>query len=439
MWDFTTRVVIGDCTWLDENPKSASAPAGETNGISVTINTAGLTAGNTYAAEIVIASDDPDDSPACVAVRLTIGPPSAPPEVSSVTATQRSDGLGMVDISYTVLDSEQSTVDISLEYWNPGGSWHSCTNTAGHVGPGVSTGTGRAATWNAKAQLGTTYISGCKVRVTADDGAGGNDSEEGNTFNLDTAPPTGYGCASPADEAECISIGGALVSSIASDNYPPIEYKFAIASDPAFSQNLQESGWQLSTTWTPATTLSCGKAYWWRVKARDAKHNEGAWSSSFTFTTIYKFDLALKAGWNMISLPLESCTGETDPGVILPDVEVIYTWNCQTTSYDSPGEIVPGKGYWALVFEDVTETIYGTPVEEYQLSSGCEGWHMIGSLHVDGQVNVSIGSVYGSLYHWNPETLTYMARPLDDVRPGEGYWLLAFADLSISVVPEPSA
>jgi len=158
---------------------------------------------------------------------------------------------------------------------------------------------------------------------------------------------------------------------------------------------------------------------------------------SITANFIYKFDLVLKSGWNMISLPLESCTGETDPGVILPDVEAIYAWNCQNTSYDSPTEIIPGKGYWALVFEDVTETIYGTPVEEYQLSSDCEGWHMVGSLYVDGQVNVGSGSVYGSLYHWDPETLSYIARPLDDARPGEGYWLLAFTDFSISVVPKP--
>jgi len=363
---------------------------------------------------------------------------NTPPEVSGVSATQRSDGSGIVDIGYDVSDNEQSTVDVSLEYWDLSGSWHSCTNTAGDVGPGINTGTGKAATWDAKSQLGAAYISGCKVRVTAEDGAGGSDSEESNTFDLDTAPPTGYGCVSPEDEAECVSIDEALVCSTASDDSTPIEYKFAIASDAAFTQDLQESDWQQSTIWTPTTALSYGQAYWWRVKARDAKNNEGEWSSSFTFTTIYKFDLMLKAGWNMVSLPLESCTGETDPGVILPDVEVIYTWNCETTSYDSPSEIVPGKGYWALVFDDITETIYGTPVEEYQLSSDCEGWHMVGSLYVDGQVNVGSGSVYGSLYHWNPETLSYIARPLDDVRPGEGYWLLAFTDFSISVVPKPT-
>ena len=358
------------------------------------------------------------------------------PVVSSVSATQRSDGSGVVEISYGVSDSEQATVDVSLEYWDPSASWHSCTNTTGDVGSGINTGTGKVATWDAKAQLGPACISGCKVRVTADDGAGGSDSVESNTFDLDIAPPTGYGCASPANEAECVSIDVALVCSTASDDSLPVSYYFQLAEDDAFSVGLQESGWQQSTNWTPATTLSYGTTYWWRVKARDAENNESAWSSPFTFVTIYKFDLALKSGWNMISLPLENCTGETDPAVILPDVEVIYTWNCETTSYDSPSAIIPGKGYWALVFENTTETIYGTPVEEYQLSSACEGWHMVSSLYVEGQVNVTYGSVYDTLYHWNPETLSYIARPLDDVRPGEGYWLLAFTDFSISVVPK---
>jgi hypothetical protein len=115
---------------------------------------------------------------------------STPPEISSVSATQRSDGSGIVDISYDVSDIEQSTVDVALEYWDPAGSWHSCNNTAGDVGPGINTGTGKAATWDARAQLGEVYISGCKARVTADDGTCGTDSDESNTFDLDTAPPT---------------------------------------------------------------------------------------------------------------------------------------------------------------------------------------------------------------------------------------------------------
>jgi hypothetical protein len=149
-----------------------------------------------------------------------------------------------------------------------------------------------------------------------------------------------------------------------------------------------------------------------------------------------EIQLPLKSGWNMISLPVDP--GTTDPDVILPDIEAIYTWNCTTMSYDNPSEVVPGKGYWALVFEDVTETIDGTPVDGYQLTSDCVGWHMIGGLSVGAEVIADSGNVYDTLYHWDPETLTYIVRPLNDVRPGEAYWLLAFTDFSISVVPKPT-
>jgi hypothetical protein len=77
VWDFTTGGVAGDCPWLDENPKSSSVPAGGSNDITVTINTAGLTVGNTYTAEIVIANNDPDENPKVVPVTLRVRVPGA--------------------------------------------------------------------------------------------------------------------------------------------------------------------------------------------------------------------------------------------------------------------------------------------------------------------------------------------------------------------------
>ena len=81
----------------------------------------------------------------------------------------------------------------------------------------------------------------------------------------------------------------------------------------------------------------------------------------------------------------------------------------------------------------------GTPIEEYQLDSDCAGWHMIGGLYAEAEITVNSGDVYGTLYHWNPdpEALTYTGRPLGDVRPEEGYWMLAFTSFSISVDPKP--
>jgi uncharacterized caspase-like protein len=72
VWDFTTEGVAEDCPWLDENPKSGSLAAGGSSNITVTINTTGLTVGNIYTAEIIITSNDPDDSHKVVPVTLHI-------------------------------------------------------------------------------------------------------------------------------------------------------------------------------------------------------------------------------------------------------------------------------------------------------------------------------------------------------------------------------
>jgi hypothetical protein len=75
LWDFTT-IIVGDCPWLDENPKSGSVPGGGSSDVTVTINTTGLTVGSTYTAEIVIATNDPDENPKVVPVTLHVREPA---------------------------------------------------------------------------------------------------------------------------------------------------------------------------------------------------------------------------------------------------------------------------------------------------------------------------------------------------------------------------
>ncbi len=109
-----------------------------------------------------------------------------PPDVSNVSAALRTDGSGMVDISYDV--SASGTVDVSVDYWDVLSGWHSCTEIAGDAGPDIDTGTGRAVIWDARTQLHRATIPGCKVRVIVT-GGGSQDSADSNTFILDTDPP----------------------------------------------------------------------------------------------------------------------------------------------------------------------------------------------------------------------------------------------------------
>ena len=354
-----------------------------------------------------------------------------PPEVYGVAAQQRSDGSGMVDVTYDVFDNEEPTVSITLEYWD-GSVWNAATTVAGDAGAGVDTGSGKHATWDAGAQLGEVYVAGARIRVRAAS-SGGTDEADSGTFDLDTAPPAGYGPATPPDGATGVAVEPELTSSLASDHSAPVEYGFMIATDAGFTQDVQQSNWQAATGWTPPASLEHGTLYHWRVRARDAQGNEGQWSSAFTFTTIFEFVYEFKEGWNMVSLPLH--TEEARPADLFPGHVTIYGWDPVTLSYYVPEELAPGRGYWVLYFSDASVAIYGVPVEQYELVDGAAGWHMIGSLEAEAQVTVTAGSIYGAYYWWNPQTLGYEAT--DTLQPGRGYWLLGFTTFTIEVQPRP--
>jgi ABC-type sugar transport system substrate-binding protein len=361
---------------------------------------------------------------------------NTPPVVANITAIQRTDGSGIVDITYDVTDVEQGMMHISLEYWE-GSYWGFCDNTAGDVGGGVATGTGKAATWDAKTQFAhlLKFIGDCRIRVTADDGAGGSTSLISGPFTIDTAPPTGYGCGTPSNAATGVSVDPTLTCLTASDDSPPIYYKFLLDDNSSFdnsSGQQQESGWQEATEWSPAT-LTAGTVYWWKVKAKDSYGNERQYSVAYNFTTELSFDIPLKAGWNMFGLPVDP--GITNPGDIFSSVSsyYLYTWDAVDKKYVIPTELTPCKGYWILVFDDVTQTVHGTPIHECSLSGGA-GWHMIGSLSVEAQVDVISGDVYPQFYTWDAVDKKYVLST--SLEPGGGYWLLAFTSFSATVLPE---
>jgi len=100
---------------------------------------------------------------------------SAPtaPVVENVTFAQRTDGSGLVDIGFDLVDPDSPTVTVSLEASADGGSSWTLPITAvsGDVGAGVAVGAGKAAVWDFgtehPGQFGTSYV----IRVIADDGS----------------------------------------------------------------------------------------------------------------------------------------------------------------------------------------------------------------------------------------------------------------------------
>jgi len=206
-------------------------------------------------------------------------------------------------------------------------------------------------------------------------------------------------------------------------------------------------GTEITLTWD-AGDIGSVPAKYGTLELRDTAGNRLAYmrtESSFTFnlpsgatrnfhivaSEHVEFVYEMKAGWNMISLPLH--TAETSPAQLLPGHVAIYTWNAAALTYSVPTELVPGQGYWVLYFDDVSMAIQGMPVEHYDLMDSVAGWHMIGSLAVDAHVTVIEGNVYFPFYRWNPEILTYEAT--NTLKPGRGYWLLGFTPFSIEAEP----
>jgi len=100
------------CAWLDEEPKSGTVPPGGEADITVTFDTTGL--GSTYTANIIISSNDPDESEVIVPVTLTVTT-GVSPSVSIEPPSQTVAPGGTFDIDVWVDASGHDLIGISVE------------------------------------------------------------------------------------------------------------------------------------------------------------------------------------------------------------------------------------------------------------------------------------------------------------------------------------
>jgi hypothetical protein len=95
------------------------------------------------------------------------------PSVTGVSASQRTDGSGIVDIAYTLSEADGDLCEIDVKVSDDGGStWAIIPSPAalsGDVGPSISPGIKHVA-WASKADLPGAYGTQYRVRVTAGDG-----------------------------------------------------------------------------------------------------------------------------------------------------------------------------------------------------------------------------------------------------------------------------
>jgi len=156
----------------------------------------------------------------------------------------------------------------------------------------------------------------------------------------------------------------------------------------------------------------------------------------FQYQTAQDVEIALQAGWNMVSVPVEA--DDMSVGAVFPDAEAVYTWNPTSKSYETPSTIDPKKSYWVAMTSPGDATVTGTPVTEWRdaLSSG---WNMAGSVYGDpvDVANLSddpSGSVQtNAIYHWNPTAKSYDVA--NNIEQGLGYWMAATQGCDVTVAP----
>ncbi len=94
------------------------------------------------------------------------------PIVSNVSASQRTDGSGIVDISYRLFDAENDKCTVSVQVSHDGGTTWTITPTAmtGDVGANITTGNNKSIRWNSKLDIPGAFGDNFRIKVIADDG-----------------------------------------------------------------------------------------------------------------------------------------------------------------------------------------------------------------------------------------------------------------------------
>ncbi len=198
------------------------------------------------------------------------------PQVQTLTVSQSTTTIGLVNISYQVQDSDQGSVSSSFAYSTDGASWTTLSgmNATATALSSLSTSSWNTiyATWNASSQIPNAYTSGLQVRVTLNDAQAVNSSTVATTsLNLDTLAPT------RSLTLDARTTTGTVTLSLSDNNN--LEYLLSNSSTlVADGQNASSGVWitvgdtslSTSTAWNLAATSSHATVY---LQVRDLYGN----------------------------------------------------------------------------------------------------------------------------------------------------------------------
>jgi hypothetical protein len=143
-------------------------------------------------------------------------------------------------------------------------------------------------------------------------------------------------------------------------------------------------------------------------------------------------DISLKAGWNMVSLPVTP--GNSSVNAVFSGVAAVYTWNPATKSYITPTTIETCKAYWVASTQDTTITVCGEPVICCTIDMKA-GWNLIGApfntASISDPNDDPDGCVQPFAYTWDSVLKSYVMTT--DIEPGKGYWVASLCNCTLNM------
>jgi len=360
----------------------------------------------------------------------------------------------LAEITGTAGDAE-AVVDVQVKIDT--GAWSSATDTSGG---------GTWATWSYDASsLGEGTHT---VYAQSKDDFGQWSAVVSRDFTLDTTAPsvTIDAIADPSQPTEFAGTASDTSSGVAK-----VEVKVKNNTDADWWQG--GSTWGATESWREATGtttwtidvsgagLEWGDEYTVWAKAEDNAGNEMTVPVSRTFT--YgdpNKEIALGAGWNLISLPL--IPDDTTIEVVLADLIDAGTVDWADSFFWESGVLVEkkwdlpirqlttmeaGQGYWVSMFGPDTLVNDGmylpAPPQTPSSYDVYAGWNMIGyhattaTALVPGtatQVGVYLGDVAANvqaMYYYEGGAYNAVTDMTQRMKPGYGYWMALSADGTI--------
>jgi len=158
----------------------------------------------------------------------------------------------------------------------------------------------------------------------------------------------------------------------------------------------------------------------------------GVYTITISVSTEVEIQISLKAGWNMVSVPVT--LQDTSAASVFAGTEVVYTWNPATKSYYPPTDVEPEKSYWVAVLSDMDISVSGVPVYNWT-SDITAGWNMSGSVFdtvsfADPQDNPD-GSVEAFAFWWNPVSKSYDF--VTTIESKKGHWIAATQNCTLTL------